>query len=109
MQRVPSYLMLMMLGAAVVGAGLAATGANEFAPENPDLAFYLWAQARAGEAVDPAIGLAAGLPDQPARERTLLYTALRGFAHDAGADSAAEDLIRAFETVRNAIVWPTPS
>ena len=98
--------MLLMLGAALAGAGLAATGVNGAAPENPDLAFYLWAQARAGEVVDPAIGQAAGLPDKPARERTLLYAALRGVARDAGVESATDDLIRLFESVRKSVAFP---
>ncbi len=106
MQGVSSYLMLLMLGAALAGAGLAATGVNGTAPENPNITFYLWVQARAGKVVDPAIGQAAGLPDKPARERTLLYAALRGVTRDAGAESAADDLIRVFEMVRKSVAFP---
>jgi hypothetical protein len=109
MQRVTSYLLMVMLGAALAGAGFASASAGGTTQENRDIAFYLWAKARTGEAVDPAIGLAAGLPDQSARERTLLYAALRDLAHNVGADATADDLIRVFETVRSAVGRATPT
>lgn len=100
--------MLAMLGAALAGAGFAAAGTGGAAPENQDLAFYLWAQARAGEAVDPALGMAAGIPDQPGRERLFIYAAFRDLARTAGAMPAAEGLIDSFESTRNALVAAVP-
>ena len=95
--------MLAMLGAALAGAGFAAAGAGGVAPENPDFAFYLSAQARTGAVVDPALGAAAGVTDQPGRERAFIYAALRDLARSAGAVPAAEDLIGSLETVRGAL------
>lgn len=103
MHGVTPYLLLAMLGAAIAGAGFVAAGAGGSAPENPDLGFYLSAKARSGEVVDPALAVAAGIPDQPGRERALVYAAVRDFARSAGATDVAESAIAALESVRSAL------
>lgn len=90
-----------MLGAAIAGGGFVAAGAGGAAPVNPDLGFYLAAKARAGEAVDPALASAAAIPDQPGRERALLYAAARDMARSAGVPGAAEAAIAALESLRS--------
>lgn len=101
MQGVTPYLLLAMLGAAIAGAGFAAAGAGApSAPGNPDLGFYLSAKARSGEMADPALALAAGIPDHAGRERALVYAAVRDLAGSAGLSATAESAIAAFESVR---------
>lgn len=108
MNGVTPYLLLAMLGAAVAGAGFVAAGAGGETPGNPDLGFYLWAKARAGETADPALALAAGIPDHAGQERALIYAALRDAARSAGASAAAESVIAAFESVRSGVPVLTP-
>lgn len=108
MQGVTPYLLLAMLGAAIAGAGFVAAGAGGSAPENPDLGFYLSAKARSGEVVDPALAVAAGIPDQSVRERALVYAAVRDMARSAGASATAESAIAGFESVRSLIPVPPP-
>ncbi|HIH02470.1 MAG TPA: hypothetical protein HA263_01005 [Methanoregulaceae archaeon] len=106
MHGVTPYLLLAMLGAAIAGAGFVAAGAGGMAPDNPDLGFYLSAKARSGEVVNPAIAVAAGIPDQSARERSLVYAAVRDFARSAGVSTAAESAIAAFESIRSNVPAP---
>ena len=110
MQGVTPYLLLAMLGAAIAGAGFAAAGAGgASAPGNPDLGFYLSAKARSGEIADPALALAAGIPDHSGRERALVYAAVRDLARSAGLPAGAESAIAAFESVRAGLpvpAWP---
>jgi hypothetical protein len=108
MNGVTPYLLLAMLGAAIAGAGFVAAGAGGEAPGNPDLGFYLWAKARTGEAADPALALAAGIPDRAGQERALVYAALRDAARSAGASAAAESVIAAFESIRSGVPVPSP-
>jgi hypothetical protein len=105
MHGVTPYLLLAMLGAAIAGAGFVAAGAGGTAPTNPDLGFYLAAKARAGETVDPALAVAAGIPDRSGRERALIYAAIRDLARSAGNPDAAEramlaDNLRSFPVKR---------
>jgi hypothetical protein len=106
MHGVTPYLLLAMLGAAIAGAGFVAAGAGGAAPDNPDLGFYLSAKARLGEAVDPALSSASGITDQPARERALVYAAVRDTARSAGTPTAAESLIAALESIRSYVPGP---
>lgn len=97
-----------MLGAAIAGAGFVAAGTGGSAPDNPDLGFYLSAKARSGEAVDPALALAVGIPDHSGQERALVYAAFRDLARSAGIPAAAESAIAAFESVRSGVPVPAP-
>jgi hypothetical protein len=107
MQGVTPYLLLAMLGAAIAGAGFVAAGAGSTAaPGNPDLGFYLSAKERTGEAADPALALAAGIPDHAGRERALVYAAVRDLAQTAGIPATAESAIAAFESLRLALPAP---
>ncbi len=107
MQGVTPCLLLAMLGAAIAGAGFAATGSDgAWAPGNPDLGFYLSAKARSGEIVDPALALAAGIPDHAGRERALVYAAVRDMARSAGIPATAESAIATFESVRAGLPAP---
>ena len=101
MHGVTPYLLLAMLGAAIAGAGFATAGAGGTAPGNPDLGFYLSAKARSGEIADPALAVAAGIPDHSGRERALVYAAVRDVARSAGIPAAAESAIATFESVRS--------
>ena len=107
MQGVTPYLLLAMLGAAIAGTGFVVAGAGgASAPGNPDLGFYLSAKARSGELADPALALAAGIPDHAGRERALVYAAVRDMARSAGIPAAAESAIAAFESVRAGLPVP---
>jgi hypothetical protein len=103
MQGVTQYLLLAMLGAAIAGSGFAAAGAGGSAPDNPDLGFYLSAKARSGELVDPALAVAAGIPDHSGRERALIYAAVRDLARSAGTPAAAESAIAVIESIRSSV------
>jgi hypothetical protein len=106
MHGVTPYLLLAMLGAAIAGAGFATAGAGGTAPGNPDLGFYLSAKARSGEIADPALAVAAGIPDHSGRERALVYAAVRDVARSAGIPAAAESAIATFESVRSYVPVP---
>lgn len=103
MHGVTPYLLLAMLGAALAGAGLAVPSPGGATAGNPDLGFYLAAKARAGDVVDPALAVAAAIPDRAGRERACIYAAVRDAARSAGVSATAERAITALESVRSSL------